>query len=238
MSKQEYWYSSRGLPKICTLAGCMLMGEGEGGRGGRRERGGRRIGLCSRIRLSAPVVRSPAPPSRDTPRSPSPPPFRFTGFLHSTTPRHHRHHRHHHHYHHAAFLLPADRRPEKGRKVAEIGRSIDPLPIETVSISKICRVSRDVEVLAFDVWETARGKTGKKVSTNAREVGFEFWRMDFYTGIVIVVPSAFFFNGRDFTGSGIELKVRGRKYYFFARKRKIVDSGIWRSGEELALLPP
>lgn len=65
MSKQEYWYSSRGLPKICTLAGCMLMGEkGEGWRGGGR------IGLCSRIRLSAPVVRSPAPPSRDTlPRS-------------------------------------------------------------------------------------------------------------------------------------------------------------------------
>lgn len=105
--------------------------------------------------------------------------------------------------------------------MAEIGRSIDPLPIETVSISKICRVSRDVEVLAFDVWETARGKTGKKVSTNAREVGFEFWRMDFYTGNVIVVPSAFFFNGRDFMGSGIELKVRGRKYYFFARREKL-----------------
>lgn len=36
-----------------------------------RREGGRRIGLCSRIRLSAPVVRSPAPPSRDTPRPPT-----------------------------------------------------------------------------------------------------------------------------------------------------------------------
>lgn len=84
--------------------------------------------------------------------------------------------------------------------MAEIGRSIDPLPIETVSISKICRVSRDVEVLAFDVWETTRGETGKKVSTNAREVGFEFWRMDFYTGNVIIAPSGFLFQRPRFYG--------------------------------------
>lgn len=38
MSKQEYWYSSWGLPKICTLAGCMLMAEGREGEGGRRSR--------------------------------------------------------------------------------------------------------------------------------------------------------------------------------------------------------
>lgn len=114
-----------------------------------RREGGRRIGLCSRIRLSAPVVRSPAPPSRDTPRPPPPYVLRFTGFLHSTTPP------------------PSIEGGGEGGRGKEgggnrtIDRSVDPLPIETVSISKICRVSRGRwrSWPWLDVWET-RGKTG------------------------------------------------------------------------------
>lgn len=111
-----------------------------------RREGGRRIGLCSRIRLSAPVVRSPAPPSRDTPRPPTY--LDLPGFY---TRLHHR-------------LLEGGGEGGRGKEGGgnrTIDRSVDPLPIETVSISKICRVSRGRwrSWPWLDVWET-RGKTG------------------------------------------------------------------------------
>lgn len=90
---------------------------GGGGRRGDEEGGGgsRRIGLCSRIRLSAPVVRSPAPPSRDTPRSPLHLPvlrLDLPGFYTRLAPR-----RNHHHHHHL-FTPPSSFPPigEGGRR--------------------------------------------------------------------------------------------------------------------------
>lgn len=174
-----------------------------------RREGGRRIGLCSRIRLSAPVVRSPAPPSRDTPRPPPPYVLRFTGFLHSTTPP------------------PARRRrgerEREGRWRKSDDRSIGRPTSDRnrVDFENLPRFEGTLEVLALVGRVGNAWKDGERGEESEREVGLEFRRMDF-----------FYTDFWKFSFSTVEIlkkillelkisrgKIRGRKY----KNRKMVD---------------
>lgn len=171
-----------------------------------RREGGRRIGLCSRIRLSAPVVRSPAPPSRDTPRPPTY--LDLPGFY---TRLHHR------------LRSKEGGREGEGRKVAEIGRSIGRPTSDRnrVDFENLPRFEGTLEVLALVGRVGNAWKDGERGEESEREVGLEFRRMDF-----------FYTDFWKFSFSTVEIlkkillelkisrgKIRGRKY----KNRKMVD---------------
>lgn len=154
-----------------------------------RREGGRRIGLCSRIRLSAPVVRSPAPPSRDTPRPPTY--LDLPGFY---TRLHHR------------LRSKEGGREGEGRKVAEIGRSIDR---STHFRSKPCRF-RKFAAFRGDVGGLGLGWTcGKRVErrgTGRRKRARSRSRVSedgfFLHGFLEI----FLLNGRDFKEDSIRIE--------------------------------